>query len=113
MNKVIYGMNDGGDWSVLFKHVQNDTAINLRRHKARSTEDRRICWTTHKNISLWFDNWEEDIVALGFRTRGNTGKVHIPPKQLKRIGNFDETCLSLNGSSTVCGGRLDCIIYNH
>jgi hypothetical protein len=112
VNKVIYDMNDGSDWSVLFKCMQNDTALNLRRQKARSVEDRRILWTTRKKKSLWFDSWEEDIVALGFGTQKNTGKVHIPPKQLQRIGNFDETCLSLNGSSTVHGVRPDCIIYD-
>jgi hypothetical protein len=112
VHKVIYGADDG-DWSVLFKRVQNNTAINLRRQKARNAEDRRICWTTHKNTSMWFNNWEEDIVALEFGTRHEiTGKVHIPPKQLRRIGNFDKTCLSLNGSSTVRDGHPDCIIYN-
>ena len=55
---------------------------------------------------------EEDIIALEFGTPDGTGKVHIPPEQLERIGNFDETCLSLDGSSTVRGGRPDCIIYN-
>jgi hypothetical protein len=112
MHKVIYGANNG-DWSVLFKRMQNDTAINLSRQKARNAEDRRIRWATHKNTSMWFDNWEEDIVALGFRTRQEiTGKVQIPPEQLRRIGNFNETCLSLDRSSTVCGGRPDCIIYD-
>jgi hypothetical protein len=67
MHKVIYGANDG-DWSVLFKRMQKDTAIKLRRQKARDAEDRRICWMTHKNILMWFDNWEEDIIALGFGT---------------------------------------------
>jgi hypothetical protein len=67
VHKVIYGADDG-DWSVLFKRMQNDTAINLRRQKARNAEDRRIHWTTHKNISMWFDNWEEDIIVLGFGT---------------------------------------------
>ena len=79
MNRVIYSMNNGEDWSMLCKRMQSDTVINLRRQQARSVEDRRINWTTHKNISLWFDNWEEDIVELGFGTRDDNGKVHIPP----------------------------------
>ncbi len=61
---------------------------------------------------MWFDNWEEDIVMLGFGTRHEiTGKVHIPPQQLRRIGNFDKS-LSLDKSSTARGGRPECIIYD-
>jgi hypothetical protein len=83
VHKVIFGENDGGgDWRVLFRRVQTNTA-NLRQQKARSAEDRQICWTTHKNISMWFDNWEHDIVELGFRNHNPvTGKVHIPKEQL-------------------------------
>ena len=48
VHKVIYGANDGsGDWQVLFKWVQNNKAINLRRQKARNAEDRQICWALH------------------------------------------------------------------
>jgi hypothetical protein len=83
VHKVIYGSVNNGDWSVLFKRVQNDTAINLRRQKARSAEDRTIRWTTHRNILMWFDNWEKDIIALGFGAQDKImGKVHAPPKQL-------------------------------
>jgi hypothetical protein len=67
VNKVIYGANNGsGDWQVLFKHVQNDKSINLRRQKLQNAEDRRIHWTTLKNISMWCTNWEHDIVKVGF-----------------------------------------------
>ena len=41
-------------------------------------EDRRVCWTTSANITMWFDNWEFDLVKLGFTTRGADGKVIIP-----------------------------------
>ncbi len=36
----------------------------------------------------------------------------IPIEQLKCIGNIDETCLSLNGSDNVRGGRHEVILYN-
>jgi hypothetical protein len=41
-----------------------------------------------------------------------TGKIHIPEDQLGNIGNFDETCLNLNGSSTNRGGRPEALIYD-
>ena len=59
VHKVIHG--DSDNWESLFKRVQKDTAINLRRQKAKNAEDRRIRWTTEKKLSAWFDNFEEDI----------------------------------------------------
>jgi hypothetical protein len=67
-------------------------------------EDRRVRWTTHANISSWFDNWEFDLVDLGFAVRAADGKVTIPDKQLPFIINFGETCLSLDGTEGRRGG---------
>ena len=62
---------------------------------------------------MWFDNWEHDLVELGFAVCDTTtGKIHIPEDQLELIGNFDETCLNLDGSSTNRGGRPEAFIYN-
>jgi hypothetical protein len=62
---------------------------------------------------MWFDNWENDLVELGFASRNpTTGKIFIPEDQLGNIGNFDETCLNLDGSTTNCGGRLEALIYD-
>jgi hypothetical protein len=62
---------------------------------------------------MWCKDWEHDIVKLGLANRNAImGKSHIPKEQLGRIGNFDETCLSLDGSNTNHGGHPDCIIYD-
>ncbi len=102
VHKVIFGENGGGgDWRVLFRHVQTNTATNLKQQKVRSAEDRQICWTTHKNMLKWFDNREHDIVELGFGNHDPVmGKFHIPKEQLRRITNFDES-LSFDGSNTI------------
>ncbi len=48
---------------------------------------------------MWFNNWGHNLVHLGFGTKLNDdGNIHIPDIQLGRIINFDETCLSLDGS---------------
>jgi hypothetical protein len=79
------------DWSELLKRVQRDTAVNLNKCKSSNAKDRRIRWTNHRNISMWFDNWEHDLVELEFAVREpTTGKIHIPEDQLGLIGNFDE-----------------------
>jgi hypothetical protein len=87
------------------KRMLKDTAVNLNACKTKSTEDRHIWWMNYKNLSLWFENWEKDLVELGF-TYCNPimGQVSIPKEQLRNILNFDETCLSLDGSTTNRGG---------
>jgi hypothetical protein len=52
------------DWDFL-KRVLKDTAVNLNPGKCKTVEDRRIRWTTYKNLCLWFDNWEHDLIELG------------------------------------------------
>ena len=64
--------------------------------KGETAEDRRILWTTYDNLKTWFDNWEHDLVELGFATKDASGHVVIPEEQLSRIINMDETCLSLD-----------------
>ena len=52
-------------------------------------------------------------MELGFASRDpTTGKILIPEDQLGNIGNFDEMCLSLDGSSTNHGGRPEALIYD-
>ncbi len=52
-------------------------------------------------------------MELGFAVREpTTRKIHIPEDQLGLIGNFDETCLSLDGSSTNRGARPEAFIYD-
>ncbi len=61
---------------------------------------------------LWFENWGKDLVELGFAHHGKHGEVIIPNDQLHRILNFDETCLSHDGSNGARGGCPEVFIYN-
>jgi hypothetical protein len=93
--------------------VLKDTSINLSMSKASKVEDRRIRWTNYRNISMWFDNWERDLVDLGTATRDpSTNKVTIPKEQLSNIANFDESCLSLDGSNSERGGWPKVVLYD-
>jgi hypothetical protein len=67
-------------------------------------KDWRVCWMTFSNISIWFDNWEFDLVELGFAMRGGERKVTISAEQKCFIINFDETCISVDGSKGRRGG---------
>jgi hypothetical protein len=72
-----------------------------------------VRWTNYKNISMWFDNWEHNLVALGTAyVDPITNEVRIPEEQLTNIANLDETYLSLDGSTTNRGGRPEMVLYN-
>ena len=95
------------------KRVLKDTAVNLNAGKCKTVEDRRTRWTTYKNLCLWFDNWEHDLIELGFAYRDPiTEQLCIPEDQLRNILNFDETCLLMDGSTTDHGGRPEVVLYN-
>ncbi len=95
------------------KRVLKDTAVNLNACKTNSTEDRHIWWTNYKNLSLWFKNWEKDLVELGFTYHDPImSQVCVPKEQLRNILNFDETCLSLDGSTRNRGGQPEAVVYN-
>ncbi len=62
-------------------------------------------WTTHANLSDWFDAWEVFCVSQGFATKNSNGEVLFTEEQMRRIINVDETNFSLDGSDGGRGGR--------
>jgi hypothetical protein len=96
----------------LLNHVLLDTAKYLDASKMEYCEDRRIRWTKYSNISSWFNNWEWDLVDLGFAFYNKDGQCVIPDEQLCNIGDFDETCLSADGSKGKRGGRPEIVIHD-
>ena len=53
---------------------------------------------TYRNINLWLNNWEKDLVKLGFAYRDGEEKIVITDDQLRIIINLDEYCPSLDRS---------------
>ena len=112
VKKVIYGEGDF-DSRKLLRRVLCDTGIDLSKMKSHNAEDRRIRWTTKDNLDMWFENWEHDLVELGFAWQDDTtGKIHIPEEMLWSILNLDETNLSLCGATSNRGGRPEALIYD-
>ncbi len=91
-------------WLKMLQRILLTTSKNLDASTMHIAEDRQVRWTTFSNISSWFDNWEFDLVELGFATSEADGKNTIPAEQLYNIINFDETCLSVDGSEGRRGG---------
>ncbi len=96
----------------LLNRLLAETAIDLLATKGRNVEERRILWTTYRNLKSWFDNWCRDLVELGFAHKDESGEIIIPDDQLARIVNIDETCLVLDGSKAGRGGCPEVYFYD-
>ena len=63
-------------------------------------------WTTYGNLDLWFVSWERTLEKYGFfDSVDDEGKPVIAEHKLRDILNFDETNLSLDGSTIPRRGR--------
>ncbi len=91
-------------WQMLLQRILLAMAKDLDVSMMHIAKDWQVHWTTFTNISIWFDNWEFYLVELVFVTRDANGKVTISPEQLYFIINFDEMCLSVDGSKGRRGG---------
>ena len=61
----------------LYYRLLKDIAMDMSTAKHNNCEDRRIQWDTYKNLQMWFDNWGEDLMELGFAYGDASGKVII------------------------------------
>jgi hypothetical protein len=84
----------------------------MKAAKINNVEDRWVQWTTYKNLKMWFENWGKDLVEIGFAHRDKHGEVVIPNDQLHQIINFNETCLSHDGSNGARGGCPEVFLYD-
>ncbi len=73
--------------------------------KVNFAEERQVWWTTSSNLELWFATWERQLLSHGLMVKDIQGRSHIPREKLRQILNFDETSLSLDGSSVNRGGQ--------
>ena len=96
----------------LLNRLLISTARDINASKLEYCEDCRIRWTIYKNINMWFDNWEKDLLRLGFAFEDDDGNVMIPDEQLRNIINFDEMCSSVDGSQGRRGGRPEIVLHD-
>jgi len=60
------------------------TAMELTSNRSNNVEERCVWWTTDFNIKSWFDNWERDLLELGFAEVDSDRKTVITMEQLKK-----------------------------
>jgi len=88
----------------LTRKLRRDTSDLFTVGKANMIEQRRLMWTTHFNLDLWFTTWKQTLIDLGFgrvRTEKDVdaaGEIAFFDKQLERIVNLDETDGTLDES---------------
>ncbi len=105
--------------SLVIKKSRDDLTRKLRKRtahlfdagKANVMEQRRVEWTTHFNLNLWFDTWKTTLIDLGFAREKTLEDVEVEgelvflPGQKERIINVDETDGTLDDTSGQAGGR--------
>jgi len=104
IDEVIKNKKIVKSWTI-YQHYKKENAALLQLSKEEVQEYRRIMWTTHANLSDWFDAWEVFCVSQGFATKNSNGEVLFTEEQMRRIINVDETNFSLDGSDGGRGGR--------
>jgi hypothetical protein len=95
-------LKDAGSF---YRRVQRRLAAFLQLDKEVIVEMRRQFWTTHPNLTLWYDGWESFVLDKGFALKNNNNEIHFKERAMCRIINLDETKLSLDGSDVGIGGR--------
>ena len=75
----------------LLNILLQETAINLSAKVQQPVEDWKHHLMTYRNINLWFDTWDKDLVEIGFAYRDYEEKVIITDEQLQRIINLAES----------------------
>jgi hypothetical protein len=56
----------------LARKLQKDTAHHFTAGKSNTIELRRLQWTTHYNLDIWFSTWKDTLIDLGF------GRAKLP-----------------------------------
>ena len=64
----------------LINRILKETAFDLLSKVMDNVEDRRVKWTTYRNINSWFINWEHDLEELGFSYRDDDRGLIVPEK---------------------------------
>jgi hypothetical protein len=104
--------------TTLYRRLKKECSDILTSDKEYYVEMRRLIWTTHENLDLWFDVWKKTLVEFGFATDepeldedGEViSEITISKEQKRRIVNMDETKICLDGSDGREGGRPASII---
>jgi hypothetical protein len=100
------------DCKHLLNRLLKSTALELTSGRSNTVEERWVHWTTYFNIKSWFDNWERDLLELGFAEVDSKGMTVIPTEQLKKISILMRHVLFwMEASATeVVGQRLRFIL---
>jgi hypothetical protein len=112
VNKVCDITSDKRIKETMLQRLLDATNVSLGVSIARAVEERRLLWTTYDNLSLWFEGWETFVLAYGFATLTSDKEVHFSLEQRRRIANIDETEISLDGSTSLAGGRPSVHFYD-
>ena len=100
----------------LFNKLLAESTVDFSAAVVLPVEEWRLRWTTWSNLNQWFNNWEQDLVALGFATVQEDGdgneSIHVSDDQKARILNLDESALHLDGNHCQQGRWPEVTFYD-
>ena len=117
LSKRVNGVINHGGWFQkkgleVVRKLRKETADQVDVGSKNVVEQRRVLWTTHNNLNIWYDSWEQTLIDLEFARLKTVddpedieGSLYFYPGQTNRILNFDETDGSLDNTNGVRGGR--------
>ena len=100
----------------LFNKLLAESAVDFIAAVVSPVEERQLRWTMWSNLNQWFNNWEQDLVALGFATVQRDGdgneSIHVSDNKKVRFLNLDESALHLDGNHCQQGGWPEVTFYD-
>ena len=97
----------------LYARIRSKISEFVSARSTNNVELRRQLWLSDSNFDVWFDSWKSVLVSLGFAKdepmvdeEGRAlSEVTLHPGQDRRILNFDESRICLDGTADSPGGR--------
>ena len=102
----------------LARKLKSCTADLFAIDRVNVQELRRLQWTLHSNLAVWFDTWKQTLIHLEFAREtlpGDKceGELFFFEGQLRRIVNLEETDGSMDNTNGLRGGRKPMTFYAH
>ena len=73
----------------MLERVMRSTTVSLDVTVAPAFEERRLLWTTHDNLHMWFLGFKDFLLKFAFAMLNGTRELIFSPEMLHRTINVD------------------------
>jgi hypothetical protein len=96
----------------VFDRVMKAPNVLLNADLSPAVKERRVRWTTHANLLIWFVNYQTFLIEFNFARVVSNGELDIDEETMRRIMNVDKTKIAVDASKTRAGGRPGISFHN-